>query len=787
MSLEWNNHCLITLVLVCIGLGSQIQCAHAEDSSTPKEVVELHEGENVLLLEYSQVLEDAGDELTWQQAIDSDAWINVETPNLNLGVTASAYWFRVNVKYIDEQNRIFQIRYPLLDYVDFFLLQQDRLIKHIATGDSKPFNSREMKDKNFVISHHQDTSQVLTLLIKAKTQGSMVLPLSSVSIEGYAEQTSFESLTHGIYFGISIAMFLYNFMLFVYLKDRSYLYYCIFVFIILLSALAYTGQGFYRLWPEYETLNRYMTPVTSAAGFLAATVFFGSFLQLTRRGLWGRRVFALCVGISIFSVAASVFLNYSKSIQILTLIQLLLTVLYLGSSSYLWKKGVLEAKYFTLAWTFFIAGNSINAARVLGFVPSNVFTIYANLYGNAIEMLMLSMGLAYRFETMKKIQTGLSRELRYAQLDAIRNLEKYRDLFQQSPVGLFRYERSNDRFYSNEKSNALINKHRDIRKFLKDELTLSDYKALLTKNVMKDKSIIYGDDGGKYYSLSLLAKRNDSGKVVEIEGSLVDVSEQREAENLRLAGEQEKLSSLTQLVYGISHQFNTPLGVMITTEGLIKDYLTITLDEIEHGKLKKQELQDTLGVINEAMALVSENTKTMSAMLKDLRHSINTRDKLNLSNINTAPLFKDLFGYFKTHRKDDKEPFLLNIQVETNGIQTLLSDYEILSDALMRLFGNTYYHAYAKDAAEQLITIKLSENEQYVCIEYSDNGRGLSDADRENIFVPFYTGNSRQKGNSGLGMFILHNQVVKILQGKIELLSPEVGFGIEIQVPKTYH
>lgn len=765
---------VISLLLSCL--------VHSDENAQALNVVELHQGEEVQLLQYGQILEDIEGELSWQQAQASNAWQDVGVADLNLGMSKSVFWFRIQVKYIEEQTRIFQIRYPLLDIVDFVLLQNNLLIKHIETGDSRPFNTRDLKDKNFVTSHYDNTDQVLTLLIRAKTEGSMVLPLSTVNIEQYAQEVSIENLTHGIYFGISIAMFLYNIMLFVYLKDRSYLYYCLFVFIIFLSALAYTGQGFYRLWPEYEGLNRYMTPVMSAGGFLAATFFFGSFLQLNSRGRWGRKVFLTCLGLSVLSVIASLFLSYSQSVQMLTLIQLLLTVLYLGTSSYLWKNGVLEAKYFTFAWVFFIAGNSINAARVLGVLPSNTFTVYANLYGNAIEMLMLSMGLAYRFETMKEVQTSLSRELRYAQQSAIKNLEKYRDLFQQSPVGLFRYERDNDKFYNNEKATALINKHEDIRQFLQDELTFNDYKSLLKSNGIKDKEITYGNE--KYYTLSLLAIRNESGKVIEIEGSLLDVSKQKYAENLRLASEQEKLSSLTQLVFGISHQFNTPLGVMITTEGLINEYLAIILEDINAGRLKKEELLDMLINIKDAIKLASENTKVMSSMLENLRYSINTRENLNLTEINTENLFEDFLVLFKTQFKRDERVLLLDLHVSSNGIHTIFSDYDVLSDVLLRLYMNTYSHAYTKDDGQGLITINLSEDDHYTCLEYTDNGRGLSEAERENIFIPFYTGNSRKKGNSGLGMYILHNQVVKILQGKVELQASESGFAIKIFLPK---
>jgi signal transduction histidine kinase len=169
---------------------------------------------------------------------------------------------------------------------------------------------------------------------------------------------------------------------------------------------------------------------------------------------------------------------------------------------------------------------------------------------------------------------------------------------------------------------------------------------------------------------------------------------------------------------------------------------------------------------------------------KDLRYSINTRDHLNLIEIKTENLFTDLFGYFKNQIKEEDSDLLLNIHVNINGIQVLRSDYEVLSDVLLRLYANTYYHAYSKDDRKQLITINLTENERYIIIEYSDDGRGLSETDQKNIFVPFYTGNSRKKGNSGLGMYILHNQVVQILQGKVDLKSPESGFAINILLPK---
>jgi two-component system, sensor histidine kinase LadS len=760
------------------------QLSHGQYNGSSSDIVALHKGELVQLLEHSQLLEDTGSDLSWQQALASNHWLDIEGNGLNLGITNSRYWFRVDFSYFEAQTRVFQIGYPFLDYVDFYLLSNDQLIKHEATGDLLPLESRTIKDKDFVLSHFHNNKDVLTLLIRVNTQGTMVLPLTSISIEQYAESESIENIAYGIYFGITAAMFLYNFMLFIYLKDSTYLYYCVFVFIIFISALSYTGHGFYWLWPSHSQLNTFMVPFTAALGFLAATLFISSFLQMKKRGALSKYILNLSIGLSLVIILVSILMSYSASIKIISFVQLVFTVIFLSYSISLWYKEVSEAKYFTLAWLSFIIGSMISATRVLGLLPSNNFTLYANLYGNVIEMLMLSMGLAYRFEMMRKVQAGLSRELRLAQQDAIKHLEKYRDLFQYSPVGLFSYDRDSNKFQMNKKISVLIGSGVEIGEFLNNSLSFSDYKHLIRTGEIKDKLIKINSDC--YFNLSLFTSRNNDKRIVEVEGTLLDISEQKKSEVIRIDSEKEKLSSLSQLVFGISHQFNTPLGVLVATDDLIKNGLASLIEDVEGGHLKREELMRALTNMQDAISLSSTNTLAMASILKDLRYSINTRAELNLSEISTVRLFEDLFGYFKSQLRENKIDCKLGIDIDTNGIDLLNSDYEVLSDAILRLFSNTYYHAYSNVTVAGMISIRLKEDESFYYIEYFDDGRGLDKTEKNSIFIPFYTGSSRKKDNSGLGMYILHNQIVKVLHGKVELLSPVSGFGIKILLPKHY-
>lgn len=104
MLLGWIKICLVTLVTAFLSLNT-----HSQNSNKLLlETVELRRGESILLLAYSELLEDAQGIFTPAQALESKEWVAVGTNDLNLGITDSTYWFKVSVKYAEEQTRIFK-------------------------------------------------------------------------------------------------------------------------------------------------------------------------------------------------------------------------------------------------------------------------------------------------------------------------------------------------------------------------------------------------------------------------------------------------------------------------------------------------------------------------------------------------------------------------------------------------------------------------------------------------------------------------------------------------------
>jgi signal transduction histidine kinase len=81
------------------------------------------------------------------------------------------------------------------------------------------------------------------------------------------------------------------------------------------------------------------------------------------------------------------------------------------------------------------------------------------------------------------------------------------------------------------------------------------------------------------------------------------------------------------------------------------------------------------------------------------------------------------------------------------------------------------------------IVIEVSNRDELLVIEYSDNGKGISQEHLPKIFDPFYT-TKRGQGGSGLGLNIVYSLVTQRLNGRIECRStPGLGTTFLIEVP----
>lgn len=241
--------------------------------------------------------------------------------------------------------------------------------------------------------------------------------------------------------------------------------------------------------------------------------------------------------------------------------------------------------------------------------------------------------------------------------------------------------------------------------------------------------------------------------------------------------EVEKMASLGHLVAGVSHEINTPLGVVITllshlideTAQLKKDFSgksltpTILADYLDAGTdlldLSHSNLQRTLEVVN-GFKLVS------------LQHADFNKQEFNLSNKlkKWKESLKDLL--------EDKHTIIIDCPDDIT-----LDSYPVAIAQILTIFvNNSVQHGYQKqEQGEIQLTIRLDK--EAILFQYSDKGKGMTEEELNNIFEPLFTTN-RASEHSGFGMYIAYNIILKTLNGTIACQSnPGQGMYITVRIP----
>lgn len=206
------------------------------------------------------------------------------------------------------------------------------------------------------------------------------------------------------YLGFVVALALFNLVIFVLTKDKNYLIYTVFIISIGLLILSLVGaiDGIYI----NKQLNKNIGSFSSIS--IALAFFFSyRFLRLKQKVPKAKYFFIPCVCTSVIIVLINQTYLYAEYTNIwgtiidLNIVIAMFVLLYVGFYLSIVKRDKI-AMIYTLSWLFMFGGGFVWLAVTKEFLPVNFFTKHAILFGNIIEMLLLSSALAYKYNTLQE-------------------------------------------------------------------------------------------------------------------------------------------------------------------------------------------------------------------------------------------------------------------------------------------------------------------------------------------------------------------------------------------------
>ncbi len=413
----------------------------------------------VALGAHVDVLEDPGGQLRLgdlSKPQNASRFVQATSDPLNFGYTHSAWWLRFSLPggMPAGEELLLEIAFPSIDRVEFHLPEPQldegpRYWMHVA-GDDYPWAAREVKHRNHVFSFSvppQPGPHVYYL--RLESQSVLTVPLALWRPEAFAERDRDVQLVLGLFYGLAVALVLYNLMLFFAVRDITYFYYVIYAAAFGLFLFGYDGLAFQYLWPASPWWANHASATALALTLALGAQFARSFLDTPRIAPRADKLVLAIVGTAgVLAVCSATgwLLSYGAVLRTISVLAFVIAAISTVIAVRALLDGYRPARFFLLAWSALLVFILIGALRNFALVPTNLVTIYGLHVGFALDVLLLSFALGDRINILRRESaTAQAGTVQAQQLLLEATRENERDLATRIAVRTAELNKANER------------------------------------------------------------------------------------------------------------------------------------------------------------------------------------------------------------------------------------------------------------------------------------------------------------------------------------------------------
>lgn len=253
--------------------------------------------------------------------------------------------------------------------------------------------------------------------------------------------------------------------------------------------------------------------------------------------------------------------------------------------------------------------------------------------------------------------------------------------------------------------------------------------------------------------------RDSSGTMVQLCGSLQDITERKQLEEQLYAAR--TLESVGRIAAGVAHEVRNPLNAILSiTEALFHDPL------IEHNPDYDIFLQHIRTQVNR-----------LSLLMNDLLALGKPIPATNLHPLPLNQLARDSVTLWQQSTTSTDCQVTLQSALPDSAL--VLANSTKLQQVLFNLLENACQHSPAGSAIS--VTLSSPKGHELACIMISDSGSGIAEGQFDKVFEPFY---SNRRGGTGLGLALVKH-FIENMNGTVRLWNnePPPGCSVEVCVP----
>jgi diguanylate cyclase (GGDEF)-like protein len=296
----------------------------------------------------------------------------------------------------------------------------------VHTGLTQPFASRQLGSERYVFRLHLPQAGAYTAYLRLVSQTSQQYQLSAWDPATYLASRQDKRLFDGISYGVLLALLVYNLVLALVFRDRSYGLYVLSCGFALLTVASFNGHAARHLFPDWPTAIELSYVVAPSLWILCGVLFGRSFLELPKRAPWISRLIWLPVGLSLLALLLALAQRVAWAQGLIEITSAGATVLLVVAAVLVFVRGYRPALWY-------LGGQSMLFLAVLvvvlvnwGLVDSPFLNANGLQLGIVMEMLVFALAMSRRIRLIQAEQMTLQRQAGWlakaAQTDALTGL-----------------------------------------------------------------------------------------------------------------------------------------------------------------------------------------------------------------------------------------------------------------------------------------------------------------------------------------------------------------------------
>ncbi|WP_245891598.1 sensor histidine kinase [Flavobacterium faecale] len=374
--------------------------------------------ESISLQPYATVVDVGLKQLDVKQVIrDFDALQpTVMNPKSDdLGFTNHYWWTKIPLQNATNThlNYYFETARPITDRVELYVVNSKTgIMTKAVSGDNMPFKDRAYRSRKTIFKLDIQPNSKVDLYLHIKSDGEVIkMPLLLSDSDSFNDATAFEQFIFGIFYGILLIAAIIYFFFYYALRERTFLYYSLYVLFVGCMQLSLDGFFYKYIDPSGGWVSQHAVLIFAMSTGILLGKYSEVFLKIKEHSRFIYLAFNVVFGLVFVLLAVVVFVPAALPLcsLIANVLGLFILILIISSIVSLVRKKIKVDAFFAFGILFLILGFGVFILNNFGLMPNNFLVQNSSKFGTGLEVIFLSLSMANLIRNLRNERNELNR------------------------------------------------------------------------------------------------------------------------------------------------------------------------------------------------------------------------------------------------------------------------------------------------------------------------------------------------------------------------------------------